>query len=140
MKYLTRDTIGVRDRHRKRADLRDGASVEFLGIVRGRENGKKIFHLDYEAYPPMAERVMDRLVEEAGEKWPLHRVFLRHRIGRVSAGEVSVAIRVDAPHREEAFEACRFLIDAVKKDVPIWKREDDPLAHVSGKRGPVQRG
>ncbi len=119
--YLTRDPIEIAEWHACAIDPRDGASVEFLGIVRGEEDGHPIEALEYEAYAPMAERVIARLVEEARRRWPLHQVSVRHRVGNVPVGEMAVLIGVTAPHREEAFEACRFLIDAIKRDAPIWK-------------------
>ena len=121
MAYLTHDPIDVGLWHRQAAGGRDGASVEFLGIVRAHDAGEPITHLAYEAYEPMADRVIERLVKQAREQWPLHVVCVRHRVGRVAVGEVAVLIGVRAPHRDEAFEACRFLIDAIKRDVPIWK-------------------
>ena len=121
MAYLTHEPIGVGEWHRLAVDKQDGASVEFLGIVRGEEDGRPISHLEYEAYEPMAERLIAQLIEEANLRWPLHQVSIRHRVGRVGVGEIAVLIGVQAPHREEAFEACRFLIDAIKQDVPIWK-------------------
>ena len=72
--------------------------------------------------PPMAETVIGRLVEAARRSWPLHRVEVCHRVGRVPVGEVSVLVRVHAPHRDQAFAACRFLIDQIKGDAPIWKQ------------------
>ena len=120
-RHLTHQSIDVAEWHRRAVDPWDGASVEFLGIVRGNEGGRPISALDYEAYGPMAERVIERLVQQARAQWPLHAVCVRHRVGRVAVGEVAVLIGVRAPHRHEAFEACRFLIDAIKRDVPIWK-------------------
>lgn len=130
MKYLTKDPIHPEEWRRQAMDLHDGASVEFLGVVRGEEEGHNIPFLDYEAYIPMAEQVISALIEEAKRKWPLHRVFLRHRIGRIMAGEISVIIGVQASHRKEAFEACKFLIDSIKGDVPIWKKEDVQRTHI----------
>ena len=123
MEYLTRDPIDIEEWHRRAVDELDGASVEFLGIVRGEDEGHPVAFLDYEAYVPMAEQKIAVLVAEAKGKWALRRVYVQHRIGRVNAGKVSVIVGVQAPHREEAFEACRFLIDAIKKEVPIWKSE-----------------
>jgi molybdopterin synthase catalytic subunit len=130
--HLTSKPMAIDEWHAAAVDERDGASVEFLGIVRSEESGKPISHLDYEAYEPMAERVIERLVKQARERWPLHAVCVRHRVGRVAVGEVAVLIGVRASHRDEAFEACRFLIDAVKRDVPIWKaavRQDGRRLH-----------
>ncbi|MBI4354312.1 MAG: molybdenum cofactor biosynthesis protein MoaE [Candidatus Omnitrophica bacterium] len=122
MTYLTCDPIVVNDAPRERLDTDAGASVEFLGIVRGHEEGRPLASLDYEAYEPMAQRLLARLIEDAKERWALHEVTVGHRLGRVAVGEIAVLIRVRAAHRQEAFEACRFLIDAIKQDVPIWKR------------------
>ena len=123
MEYLTRDPIDLEGWHRQTVHATDGASVEFLGIVRGDDQGRPVEYLEYEAYEPMAEQTIAALIEGAKKKWSLHRVYVCHRLGRVNAGEVSVAIGVQTPHREEAFEACRFLIDTIKKEVPIWKTE-----------------
>lgn len=121
MQYLTYEPIEVAEWRHATVDQRDGASVEFLGIVRGDEDGRPIAVLDYEAYEPMAQRLMARCVEEAVRRWPLHHVVVRHRLGRVPVGQVAVLIGVQAPHRAEAFEACRFLLETIKQDVPIWK-------------------
>jgi molybdopterin synthase catalytic subunit len=121
MRYVTHDPIDVTEWHRLAIDQRDGAAVEFLGLVRGEEQGQPIQSLWYEAYEPMAERVIERVVKQVREQWPLHTVCVRHRVGRVAVGEVALLIGVRSPHRDEAFEACRFLIDAIKRDVPIWK-------------------
>ena len=134
MEYLTQDPINLDEWHRQAVDARDGASVEFLGMVRGRDNGQEVPFLEYEAYVPMAEQKIAALIEEAQKKWPLHKVYIRHRIGRVAVGEMGVMIGVQAPHREEAFEACRFLIDSIKKDVPIWKSERPIVAALRGKQ------
>lgn len=121
MDYLTRDRIDRFAWQQQAVDLRDGASVEFLGIVRGTEADHPIAALRYEAYEPMADRMIGRLIEEAKARWGLHQVLVRHRVGTVPVGEVAVLIGVAAAHREQAFEACRFLIEAIKRDVPIWK-------------------
>ena len=121
MRYLTREPIGMAASRDLAADPRDGAAVEFLGVVRGQEAGGPIEALQYEAYEPMAERLIGRWVEEATARWSLHRVYVRHRVGRVPVGEAAVVIGVQAPHRTQAFEACRFLIEAIKRDAPIWK-------------------
>lgn len=125
MGYLTREPIDLGAWHKLAIDARDGASVEFLGIVRGEEHGQAIRHLDYEAYEPMADRMLGKLIEEAEARWGLRQVLVQHRVGTVAVGEIAVLIGVAAPHREQAFEACRFLIDAIKRDAPIWKRASD---------------
>ncbi|MBI4003712.1 MAG: molybdenum cofactor biosynthesis protein MoaE [Candidatus Omnitrophica bacterium] len=124
--YLTWEPIDVEVWHRLAIDQQDGASVEFLGIVRGLEDGRPIPWLDYDAYAPMAERVITQLIETARRRWPVHEVYVRHRVGRVPVGEVAVLIGVHAPHRDEAFAACRFLIDGIKQDAPIWKMHGHP--------------
>jgi molybdopterin synthase catalytic subunit len=103
-----------------------GAVVTFSGVVRPTEGDRTIARLDYEHYEEMATREMDKLVDEAARRWPLHRVGLEHRVGAVGAGESSVLVVVGAGHRAEAFEAARFLIDELKKSVPIWKAAPEP--------------
>ena len=119
--HLTHTPIDVEAWHRLAIDQRDGATVEFLGIVRGQEDGRPIPWLDYEAYAPMAERVIEQAITQAASRWPLHQTYVRHRVGRVVVGDVAVLIGVAAPHRAEAFAACQFLIDTIKRDAPIWK-------------------
>lgn len=121
MLFLTRDPIRPDEWHQRVVDPRDGASVEFLGVVRGQEEGHPLECLEYEAYESMVERLMARLVDQAHARWLLHAVYVRHRIGRVAVGEVAVLIGVQSPHRDGALAACQFLIDAIKQDVPIWK-------------------
>ena len=79
--------------------------------------------LEYEAHEEMAQKQIGGLIEEARERWPIGQVAIRHRLGRLEIGEVSVAIAVAAPHRAEALEACRWLIDTLKAEVPIFKKE-----------------
>jgi len=95
----------------------------FVGTTRNHARGRSVTLLEYEAYRPMAVGVMEQLEREAHRRWPLNRVAIVHRLGKVPVGEASVAIAVSSAHRKEAFEACRFLIDTLKKEVPIWKRE-----------------
>jgi len=102
-----------------------GAIAVFLGITRRDTNteGRELIALDYEAYREMAEEQMRQLVAEARNRWAIGRVVLVHRTGVVNIGEPSVLVVVSAPHRAEAFEACRFLIDQLKAQVTIWKKE-----------------
>ncbi len=100
-----------------------GAVSTFIGTTRDNNEGRSILSLDYEAYPGMAEQEMARLGEEVAEKWDITRVAMVHRIGTVPIGEASVIIAVSAPHRDDAFKACRYAIDELKKRVPIWKKE-----------------
>ncbi len=99
-----------------------GAVVSFVGTVRATNQGKRVVRLEYEAYPEMALRIFDHIAREARERWAA-RVAIHHRTGSLDPGEISVAIAAAAPHRGDAFDACRHAIEALKKDAPIWKRE-----------------
>jgi molybdopterin synthase catalytic subunit len=100
-----------------------GGVVTFTGVVRDHSRGQGIDHLEYEAYVPMAEREMERILDEAAERWPEVRLALSHRIGSLAIGDAAVMVAAAAPHRPEAFLACRFAIDTLKQTVPIWKKE-----------------
>jgi molybdopterin converting factor subunit 1 len=100
-----------------------GGIVTFVGAVRNRARGRDIDHLEYDAYPAMAEREMERIADAATERWPGVRVSIGHRSGHLEIGEIAVVVAAAAPHRAEAFEACRFAIDTLKETVPIWKKE-----------------
>lgn len=104
----------------------DGAVVTFAGVVRDRTGDSATTHLEYEAYRPMAEREMRQLADEVLARWPVSRLAIVHRVGRLEIGEISVLIGVSSPHRGEAFDACRYLIDRLKAVVPIWKKEVGP--------------
>lgn len=97
----------------------------FLGVTRSekRADGVELLALDYEAYHEMAIEQMNKLLDQAKGKWPICRAAILHRVGRVAIGQPSVVIVVSCPHRGQAFEACRFLIDELKKSVTIWKKE-----------------
>jgi molybdopterin converting factor subunit 1 len=101
----------------------DGAIVLFYGVVRGQNEGRKVITLEYDAYPSMAAKAMRQIGDEIASRWPGAKAAMRHRLGRLSVGETSILIAVAAPHRQEAFEACRYAIDRVKEVVPIWKKE-----------------
>jgi molybdopterin synthase catalytic subunit len=101
----------------------DGAVVVFDGIVRDNTRGRKTLHLDYEAYEEMAGKQMRELAVEARKLFGVRQVTMVHRLGRLQVGETSVLIVVASPHRAQAFDACRWLIDTLKKTVPIWKKE-----------------
>jgi molybdopterin synthase catalytic subunit len=101
----------------------DGAVVVFDGTVRNQTRGRQTLHLDYEAYEQMARKQMDALAREARKRFGVRHVTLVHRLGRLEVGESSVLIVVASAHRAQAFEACRWLIDTLKKTVPIWKKE-----------------
>jgi molybdopterin synthase catalytic subunit len=100
-----------------------GAIVTFLGTVRDLTDGRTTVALDYEAHPGLAEKLMAQIDEETRKRWPVGELVLIHRTGHLAVGEISVALAVSCPHRTEAFEACRFVIDRLKEVVPIWKKE-----------------
>lgn len=99
-----------------------GAMVSFVGTVRDHHAGRSVLRLEYSAYAEMAESECEAVVLEAQRRWPVA-VALRHRIGKLAVGDAAVAVVVAAGHREAAFDACRFVIDEVKRRVPIWKKE-----------------
>ncbi len=100
-----------------------GGIVTFTGMVRDRSHGERIVRLEYEAYPAMAEAVMARLCAAIEADTPGARLAVEHRVGTLAIGEIAVVIAAAAPHRAEAFTACRALIDQLKQEVPIWKKE-----------------
>lgn len=104
-------------------DPRCGGTVLFVGTVRERSEAGHVDRIHYEAYEPMAEKVLERIEKEVSEKWPESKVRLVHRVGELDVGEVSVVVAVSAPHRAEAFDACRLAIERIKREVPIWKKE-----------------
>ncbi len=120
---LTGAPISVDRLLRAVADPRAGAVVVFLGVVRDNARGRRVRYLTYEAYEVMARRECEKIASAMQARWPVTRVGIAHRTGRLGIGEASVAIAVSAPHRTEAFEAARYAIDTLKQTVPIWKKE-----------------
>ena len=114
-----------------------GAVVTFDGTIRNHARGKPVTHLFYEAYAPMALKELKKIQREAMRRWPLQKMALVHRLGRMEIGESSVFIAVSAAHRADAFEACRFAIDTLKTNVPIWKKEfyEDGEVWIEGSGG-----
>ena len=101
----------------------DGAVTSFLGLVRQDNLGRKVAFLEYEAYEPLAVKGLQRIVDEVKANWPAAKLGVHHRIGRLALGEASIIIVAAAPHRADAFSACRYTIERVKQIVPIWKHE-----------------
>src|ERR1700716_1128258 len=101
----------------------DGAVIVFRGVARRFSRGRDVVHLEYEAYPEMAEKVMAQIADEMKRRWPISGVAMVHRTGVLAIGQASVAIAVAAPHRGEAFQAAQYAIDRLKQIVPIWKKE-----------------
>ncbi len=95
----------------------------FVGTVRDTTQGKKVVSLDFEAYVPMAISEMGKIALKLQERWKIQRICIHHRTGLLDIGEIAVIIAVAAPHRGDAFDACRFAIDTLKETVPIWKKE-----------------
>jgi molybdopterin synthase catalytic subunit len=100
-----------------------GGIVVFEGVVRNAARGKQVRYLEYDVYEEMAEQQIRTILEEAQQRWGVERVAVAHRFGRLEIGEASVIIVVATPHRGEAFEACRYIIDTLKSTVQIWKKE-----------------
>ena len=123
MIQLTREPIDVMAITEAVRSPACGAVVLFLGTVREMTGGKQTLRLGYEAYPTMAETTMMELEADARRRWPLHNVRIAHRLGVLEPGDVSVAVAVSSPHRADAFDAGRWLIDRLKEVVPIWKQE-----------------
>jgi len=120
---LVRDRIATETVLAEIKQPQDGAVVVFEGIVRDQTRGRRTLYLDYEAYEPMAGRKLKGLAAEALQRFQIREVVLVHRLGRLQHSETSVLIVVASAHRAAAFEACRWLIDTLKKTVPIWKKE-----------------
>src|SRR5215470_9839629 len=114
------DTRGVLERIKS---PEDGAAIAFEGVVRNNTRGRQTLYLDYEAYEAMALKQMEELAEEALGQFKVRDVAIVHRLGRLEIGETSVLIVVSSAHRAAAYEASRWLIDTLKRSVPIWKKE-----------------
>lgn len=100
-----------------------GAVDVFIGTVRNKTQDRPVVRLDYEAYDSMAVTQMRKLAEETAQKWPVAGIAIHHRKGVLQIGDIAVVIAVATPHRQEAFEACKYTIDTLKERVPIWKKE-----------------
>ncbi len=120
---LQQDPIDINRAMAETGTDSDGAVVSFIGRPRNTSRGKTVLYLEYEVYGEMARRELTRLAEEASEKWTLGSCAVIHRYGRVDIGEPSILITASSSHRDEAFKAVRYIIDTVKKKVPIWKKE-----------------
>jgi MoaE-MoaD fusion protein len=118
----------------------DGAALAFEGVVRNQTRGRQTLYLDYEAYEEMALQQLEKLAAEALEKFRVRDVAIVHRLGRLEIGETSVLIAVASAHRAAAFEACRWLIDTLKRTVPIWKKEffEDGAVWADGEPFPAE--
>ena len=120
---LTHESIDMRTLTDFVADPGAGATATFVGTTRNTNDGRRVVRLEYECYPGMAEKEMTKIAAEVLEKWPIIKIAMIHRLGRVDIGEASVAIAVSSGHRHAAFEACHYAINQLKEMVPIWKKE-----------------
>ncbi len=101
----------------------NGAIALMSGMVRNQTGGRSVDYLDYQAYDAMALRVFSQIADDLRQKYPVHRVVIHHRLGKLHVGEVSVLIAVGSSHRQAAFGACAYAIDTLKQNAPIWKKE-----------------
>ena len=123
MFLLVSDPIDAVSLRSRLAGPQDGAAVTFEGIVRNHARGKRVRYLEYQAYEPMALSKLEEIGAQARKEYAIRDIAIVHRLGRMDPGEISVAIMVVSAHRAAAFGACRYAIDAIKKIVPIWKKE-----------------
>ena len=100
-----------------------GAVITFLGTTRNETAGKKVLYLEYEAYNPMASEKLQEICDEIKQKWTITDIAIGHRVGKLEIGDISLVVALSAPHRNEAFESCKYLVDRLKETVPIWKKE-----------------
>ncbi len=122
MGFLVEQPIDVRRVAARVVTPEFGGVVTFVGGVRNHHAGRSVVRLEYSAYGPMADAEFARIIEEAEGRWPA-RVAVEHRIGTLEVGDVAVVVVAAAPHRDAAFDACRYVIEELKRRVPIWKRE-----------------
>ncbi len=120
---FTHDVIHLKDLLGGPEGFYSGAEVIFTGKVRNHSEGREVLFLEYEAYESMAENLIRDLIEKAKGNWKVDAVNVIHRLGKVGLGETAVLIRVEAAHRDEAYQVSRFLIEEIKHKVPIWKKE-----------------
>ena len=101
----------------------NGAVITFLGTTRDSTDGKNVNYLEYEAYQPMAQNMIQQIFDEVKERWEIEDLAISHRLGKVEIGEISMVVAISSPHRKQAFEAGQYSIDRLKEIVPIWKKE-----------------
>ena len=121
---ITSDSLTVDSLVAQLADPAMGAVVTFVGVVRGETGGREVLYLEYEAYPEMAEQVLEQIADEVRSRWPeIREVAIVPRVGRLEIGETAVVIALSAAHRAQLFDALHYTIDRVKEIAPIWKKE-----------------
>ena len=104
-------------------NISKGAVITFLGTTRDSTDGKNVNYLEYEAYQPMAQNMIQQIFDEVKERWEIEDLAISHRLGKVEIGEISMVVAISSPHRKQAFEAGQYSIDRIKEIVPIWKKE-----------------
>lgn len=124
--WLTTDVLDPRALEELVRTDEDGAVCTFTGVVRNHAEGHAVTDMDYEAYPGMAEAEMERIARDAVERFGVTAVAAAHRLGRLAVGDASVVVSVSAHHRAAAFDACQHVMDTIKAEVPIWKKEHGP--------------
>jgi len=117
------EAINLNDFQGINSSTGDGSDLIFIGRVRNFSRGKNVTHIDYEIYPEMAVKELHKIADEASSENKISRVIINHRYGRVFPGEISIVILVSSPHRDASYTASRYIIDEIKKRVPIWKKE-----------------
>ncbi|WP_026736530.1 molybdenum cofactor biosynthesis protein MoaE [Fischerella sp. PCC 9605] len=121
---ITFAPLSVEEIYQLASEPANGAVVMMSGMVRNQTDGKPVVALEYQAYEPMVLRLFYQIAADIRQKWTgVNRIVIHHRIGRLQIGEISVLVAVGCPHRSEAFEACRYAIDTLKHNAPIWKKE-----------------
>ena len=120
---ITHETLIPQDITAKVEKGSNGAVVTFLGTTRDSTGGRNVLYLEYEAYRPMADNQLAIVADEMRERYGVEDVAISHRLGRLEIGDISLVVAVASPHRENAFEACKYSIDRIKQIVPIWKKE-----------------
>ena len=123
MPFLTRSAISIDVLLAEVSSATCGGTCLFLGTVRNGPDEQGVTAIEYSAYEEMVEAEFVRLLTDARARWPDARIAVRHRLGTIPVGEASIAIAAAAPHRAQAFEACRYVIEEVKRRVPVWKKE-----------------
>jgi len=139
--WITREAIDAGSVLDRVGAAGDGAALLFVGVVRDHNDGSSVTGLTYEAYDEMAVRVLDEIAGEAAERLGTPRIAVVHRVGELEVGEVSVAIAASSPHRAEAFDATRYVIEEIKKRLPVWKKEhyvEGDAAWLAGVTPPVE--
>jgi molybdopterin synthase catalytic subunit len=120
---ISEATLSIDEAYQVVLDPGCGGNCLFIGTVRNKNKGNTVTHLDFETYETMAIKEMDKIADQALEKYNINHIAIHHRSGHVGLTDIAVIIAIASPHRVDAFEACKFAIDSLKDTVPIWKKE-----------------